>query len=37
MRWGKDLEVFAREISESGDANCGDFGGSAGSTAARGF
>ena len=31
------LEAFAREISECGDADSGDFSGTACSTAARGF
>ena len=36
-RWSKGLEAFAREISECGDADSGDFSGTACSTAARGF
>ena len=35
-RWSKGLEAFAREISECGDADSGEFGGTACSTATRG-
>ena len=35
-RWSRRLEAFAREISECGDADSGDFGGTVCSTAARG-
>ena len=35
-RWSKGVEAFAREISECGDADGGDSGGTACSTAARG-
>ena len=35
-RWNKGLEAFAREISECGDCDNGDFGDTACSNAARG-